>query len=104
MREVKEETGLDIQIEAPAGIWSYQKKDGQFLNGVIFTAVSNTADVQLSEEHLAYRWILPDEVKKYRLHDSLQRSLSQMKQFSYKESLKLLDEFLAAFEVNLNYE
>lgn len=104
LREVKEETGLDIQIEAPAGIWSYQKKDGQFLNGVIFTALSDTETVELSEEHLAYRWILPAEVKEYRLHDSLQRSLSQMKHFSYKESLKLLDAFLAAFEVNLNYE
>ena len=36
-REVREETGLSITLEAPAGIWSYQKKDGQFLNGVIFT-------------------------------------------------------------------
>ena len=34
-REVKEETGLSIVLEAPAGIWSYQKADGQFLNGVI---------------------------------------------------------------------
>ena len=31
-REVREETGLSITLEAPAGIWSYQKKDGQFLN------------------------------------------------------------------------
>lgn len=100
LREVKEETGLDITLEAPAGIWSYQKKDGQFLNGVIFTALSKREDVKISEEHLAYRWVLPEELKNYRLHGSLQRSLQQMKQFSYQKSWSLLQDFLQAFEVN----
>ena len=83
-------------VMAPAGIWSYQKKDGQFLNGVIFTAMADTDKVSLSEEHLAYRWVTPEELPSYRLHGSLQRSLKQMKQFSYEKSHALLRGFLSA--------
>lgn len=95
-REVSEETGLSITLEAPAGIWSYQKKDGQFLNGVIFTAMTTSDNVTLSEEHLAYRWVTPAELPSYRLHGSLQRSLKQMKQFSYEKSHALLRGFLSS--------
>lgn len=89
------ETGLDIEIEAPAGIWSYQKKDGQFLNGVIFTAQANKEDVVISDEHIAYHWVTPAEFASYRIHGSLQRSLQRMKQFAYGKSYALLEEFLA---------
>ncbi|MCH4166179.1 MAG: NUDIX hydrolase [Megasphaera sp.] len=95
-REVLEETGLDIHILAPAGVWSYEKKNGQFLNGLIFAAAAHTDIVRLSEEHVDYRWILPQEVPNYRLHGSLWRSLLQMKDFDYSKSQHLLDEFLAA--------
>ena len=77
-------------------MWSYQKKDGQFLNGVIFTAMTTSDNVTLSEEHLAYRWVTPAGLPSYRLHGSLQRSLKQMKQFSYEKSHALLRGFLSA--------
>lgn len=93
-REVQEETGLDIEIEAPAGIWSYQKKDGQFLNGVIFTAKAKTEQVTLSEEHIAYQWVTADEFASYRIHGSLKRSLERMQLFSYDTSYALLADFL----------
>lgn len=92
-REVSEETGLVIRAVVPAGVWEYQKKDGQFLNGVIFTAVADTAEVTLSEEHLQYRWVTPEEFPLYRIHGSLQRSLQQMSTFSYETSRSLLTEF-----------
>ncbi len=95
-REVKEETGLDVTLEAPAGIWSYQKKDGQFLNGVIFAALSDTDGVRLSAEHLAYRWVLPSELPAYRIHGSLRRALQRMKGFSYAAGCRLIQPFLDA--------
>lgn len=55
-----------------------------------------TDNVTLSEEHLAYRWVTPAELPSYRLHGSLQRSLKQMKQFSYEKSHALLRGFLSA--------
>lgn len=89
-REVKEETGLMIRLAAPAGIWSYQKKDGQFLNGVIFTAIADSAAVQLSEEHVQYHWVTPEEFPSYRIHGSLWRSLQQMRSFAYEKSHDLI--------------
>lgn len=94
-REVQEETGLSVDLEAPVGIWSYQKRDGQFLNGVIFSALAHSGDVVLSDEHLAYRWVSPGEFHTYRIHGSLQRSLRQMKGFAYERSYDLLRDFLA---------
>ncbi len=95
-REVAEETGLAVEIESPVGIWSYQKKDGQFLNGVIFAAAADTDEVRLSDEHLAYRWVTPEEFPAYRIHGSLRRSLAQMKSFSYERSYALLRSFFKA--------
>lgn len=103
-REVREETGLSIMLEAPAGIWSYQKKDGQFLNGVIFTAMADTDEVSLSEEHLAYRWVTPEELPSYRLHGSLQRSLKQMKRFSYERAMPCCVTSFWPYEVPYGYK
>ena len=97
-REVREETGLSIQLTAPAGIWSYQKKDGQFLNGVIFTALADTEIVRISDEHLAYHWVTADEISSYCIHDSLWHSLMQMKTFSYDTGKMLLQDFLKQME------
>ena len=65
-----QEAGLTVDLEAPVGIWSYQKRDGQFLNGVIFSALADSGDVVLSDEHLAYRWVSPEEFHTYRIHGS----------------------------------
>ena len=93
-REVREETGLTITLEAPAGIWSYQKADGQFLNGIIFTAMADSEKVIISDEHRDFRWVHPQDLSGYRLQESLQQSLKQMKQFSYETSHALLRDFL----------
>lgn len=97
-REVREETGLAIRLVAPAGIWSYQKKDGQFLNGVIFTAIADSDNVQLSEEHLQYHWVTPEDFPTYRIHGSLWRSLQQMQQFAYEKSHDLVWPFFQSLK------
>ncbi|WP_289002003.1 NUDIX domain-containing protein [uncultured Megasphaera sp.] len=94
-REVQEETGLAPHILAVAGTWCYQKKDGQFLNGVIFTALSQTEDVVLSSEHCAYRWVQPEEVGSYPLQESLRASFRQMRRYDYERQELLLQAVLA---------
>ena len=89
-----EDFEVGLRREAPAGIWSYQKADGQFLNGVIFTAMADAEQVVVSDEHRDYRWVKPEELSAYRLQESLQQSLKQMKQFSYEKSHALLRGFL----------
>ena len=93
-REVMEETGLSIQILATAGTWSYQKKAGQFLNGVIITAVTDKEDVRLSHEHCDYRWVTPEEFRTCELHGSLRRSLDRMQEADYERQDFLLQPFL----------
>lgn len=93
-REVLEETGLSIRLLATAGTWSYQKKNGQFLNGVIFTALARSSDVTLSHEHLAYSWVTPADFKKYELHGSLRRALKLMQEADYSRQDFLLQPFL----------
>ena len=68
--------------------------DGQFLNGVIFTAMADSDCVTVSDEHRDYRWVKPEELFDYRLQESLQQSLKKMKQFSYEKSHALLRGFL----------
>lgn len=97
-REVEEETGLAIDVAAPVGTWTYEKRDGQFLNGVIFTARSQTDVVRLSSEHLAYHWVTPEEFLTYRIHGSLWRALLQMQVFDYDGSQELLHPFIQAME------
>ncbi|MCH4179467.1 MAG: NUDIX hydrolase [Megasphaera sp.] len=97
-REVREETGLDIHILAPAGTWHYQKKDGCFLNGLVFTATSDGEDVCLSDEHIDFCWIRPEELSAYRLHGSLWRALLHMKTFEYIKSKNALEPFLSVVQ------
>lgn len=60
-REVKEETGLDIVVEQPFFTKYFDENSPKY--GVFFLArVDGSAEVTISDEHQAYRWIGEDEV------------------------------------------
>ena len=86
-REVKEETGLSVHVDGLAGTWQYRKRNGQFLNGVIYTATATRQEVMISSEHTDYAWVWPDE--------SLHTALRQMEKIPAFSS-ELLKEFLTA--------
>ena len=52
IREVKEETGLTIEILTTAGLWSYPRNETTFLTGVIFIAQALPNSV-----HLIVGWL-----------------------------------------------
>lgn len=79
IREVKEETGLAIDLLDIAGLWSFKRTESIFLTGVIFIARAHTKDIILSEEHSAYAWVTPKEMASYHLQDSLQTALQQIR-------------------------
>ena len=74
-REVAEEAGVDIEVLSMIGSWNYQRTENFFLTGVIFAAKAKTNTVFLSDEHIDYRWVKADELKNYKLQDSLQEAL-----------------------------
>lgn len=71
LREVKEETGLDIKIIMPFFVFDYQiEKPEEILDSTqINFLVKPIGDckVKLSSEHQNFAWISEDEVDKYEL-------------------------------------
>ena len=63
-REIKEETGLDVQIVAPLCVHHFTDRKGEKVHMITFVCLWKAGDVRLSEEHSEFRWIplknLPD--------------------------------------------
>ena len=93
-REVKEETGLDIKVISLAGLWSYQRSSHQFLTGAIFIAQAEKKEVVLSNEHLNFAWVRPEEMKRYPLHQSLYRSLQHLPDYDGVKGQEILRRFM----------
>jgi 8-oxo-dGTP pyrophosphatase MutT (NUDIX family) len=64
-REVREETGLEIEIEKPFTIWynefpAHHRNAGKKVFLVGFRCKYKSGDIILSKEHNSYRWINKD--------------------------------------------
>ncbi|WP_295194431.1 NUDIX hydrolase [Veillonella sp.] len=82
LREVKEETGLAVELLDVAGLWSYRRSKLQFLTGVIFIAKATDRNVVLSNEHTDFAWVNPADFHKYLLQDSLRKALDRIQESS----------------------
>jgi 8-oxo-dGTP diphosphatase len=73
-REVKEETGLEVNIGEPIFVneWRPVVKGEQWqVVGIFFRCQAQTDQVILSEDHIAYEWIDPHQYNQYELIDNL---------------------------------
>ncbi len=61
VREVKEETDLDIKVIKPTRVWSLVKEDFQLI-GITYLVELIGGDISLSGEHDAYRWMTKEEI------------------------------------------
>jgi mutator protein MutT len=89
IREVKEETGLDIQPGSPYFAFTYEDMKKQVHTGEVhfFATVISENKVTLNpEEHSEYRWISAQEVKGYKCSDVIERSI--LKGFEMMEKMK----------------
>ena len=67
-REIKEETGLEVEIGRPIYIgewWPVIKGNKNQIVGMFFLCKALHQNVRLSEEHDDFQWITTDEAKKY---------------------------------------
>lgn len=67
-REVKEETGLEIEVGNPFAVWYWEfpvghKRHGENTYLVIFKAKYISGELKLSEEHGTYKWIDKNDYK-----------------------------------------
>jgi 8-oxo-dGTP diphosphatase len=74
LREIKEETGLDVKIGKPFFVneWRPVIKGEQWqIIGTFFECSTDSDQVILSEDHDDFQWIDPSEYKQYNLIDNL---------------------------------
>lgn len=61
IREIKEETGLNVRNVCPFDVESLINKDGNFWICIAYYAISESDDVCLSYEHSEYKWVTVEE-------------------------------------------
>ena len=76
-REVKEETGLDVEVGRPiaANEWRPEVRGEQWqIVGMFFGCHASSSDVALSDDHDAYEWIDPKQYDQYPLIENLKKT------------------------------
>ncbi|MDO8471386.1 MAG: NUDIX domain-containing protein [bacterium] len=74
VREVREESGLDVEVLAPISTFDYQVEksdeiqDSTQINFLVRPV--NSKEVLLSSEHQAFAWIAPEEINNYGITDA----------------------------------
>lgn len=76
LREVKEETGLDVEIIRLANTWTYSPNADTAIEGYTYLCNYILGEVLLSAEHSAYKWIKPQEFEGHAAYESLKREVS----------------------------
>ncbi len=90
IREVREETGIDVKVIMAFSVFDYQIekpdeiRDSTQINFLV--ASINDKDVALSNEHQAFAWIVKDEINKYDLTEAtknvIQKAFEVIKKIS----------------------
>jgi len=78
IREVKEETGLEIQDIKPFDVESHIDEKGEFWVTIAYRAKTTSEEVILSFEHDEFRWVAPKEFLKLESSDKLRRFIKNL--------------------------
>ena len=76
LREIKEESGLDVRIICPFSVFNYQIEkedeicDSTQISFIVVPIVDGEAHVVLSSEHQAFAWISKEEIDRYDITDA----------------------------------
>ena len=82
-REVREETGLEIEVGEPFNVFNFVKDSGDKKIGITFICDYLSGEVKLSEEHSDFQWIDPFDFKKF---DSVLSLYSEIADYANKYS------------------
>jgi hypothetical protein len=79
IREVKEETNLNIIPANPANVFEYDvEENGKKIHTVEIDFIANASDCskfRISDEHTDFTWISEDKVKNYEMSEEMKRSV-----------------------------
>lgn len=79
LREIKEETGMDVEIVMPISVFNYQIekpeeiRDSTQINFLV--KKKDGQEVNISEEHQNYAWVSKDELAKYEISEQTKKVL-----------------------------
>jgi 8-oxo-dGTP diphosphatase len=62
-REIKEETGLKVEIHDSVGEWSFYKTPGRLIKGITLECTYLDGKVKLCGEHKRYFWTPIENIK-----------------------------------------
>ena len=77
LREIKEETGLDVEIKNPFHVdeWSLIINNEQTqIVATFFECITKSDKVNLSKDHKYFLWIKPEDYKNYNLITNLKNA------------------------------
>ncbi len=77
-RETFEETGLDIEIIKPLDTWTFFRDEEQVI-GITFLAKPTSNNISIGKEHTEYKWIHPEEIDKYPVHEGIKKVIKNFK-------------------------
>jgi len=78
-REVKEETGLEIEIIKPLNTWTLDLPEkGIHLDGKTYLCKSFSGNVKISEEHTNYLWTPKEKLKNHNIPGWLKDAISHL--------------------------
>jgi len=63
VREVKEETNIDIEVLNPINVQHFERDDGQVITLLVFLSKPLSDSILLSDEHSDFEWISLDDCK-----------------------------------------
>ena len=79
-REIKEETGLVVEIKQPLSVWHIFRGEENIaeneLIGITFLCEASTTDVHISAEHDEYRWVTPEDALKLVTIEGIRRDIN----------------------------
>ncbi len=71
LREIKEEIDLKVRVYEPFNVFTFENEKKEFKVGITFICDYENGEINLSEEHIDYKWINPLDIKKYKTSDGL---------------------------------
>lgn len=75
LREITEETGLQVKLLRPLSTWDARRKDGTQVVGITYLCHYTSGDIVLSEEHIDYAWITADDVDAYSVFPKMREEI-----------------------------
>lgn len=57
MREIREETGLYVEVKYPMTVRHFERADGQIVTMIVFLCKPKGGEIKISEEHSNFDWI-----------------------------------------------